>query len=176
LARPLIFDSTPLIYIVRVSLSNMLRELEEPKITTTSVYNELLKGETLGKPEATTIRGLIEEKTIKLQDPRDRGFLLNIIKLAAEKEKSPLHKAEADVVALTKELGGVAISDDHVARSVARLIGIELHGTGYLLGRIYKAGRTSKNELQRKADEMRRSGWRITEEDYQKILEYVRRL
>ena len=81
MARPLIFDSTPLIYIVRVSLSNLLREIEEPKITTTSVYNELLKGETLGKPEATTVRGLIEEKTIKLQDPRDRGFLLNIIKL-----------------------------------------------------------------------------------------------
>jgi len=176
LARPLIFDSTPLIYMVRVSLSNLLRELDEPKIITTSVYNELLEGETLGKPEATALRELIDEKTIKLQDPEDEGFVLKIVKLAAEKERRPLHRAEADVVALTKELEGVAISDDHVARSVARLIRIELHGTGYILGRIYKAGRISKNELLRNVGEMRRSGWRMTEEDYEKILDYLRGL
>jgi len=176
LARPLIFDSTPLIYMVRVSLSNLLRELDEPKIITTSVYNELLKGEALGKPEATAIRGLVDEKTIKLQDPKDEGFVSRIVKLAAEKERRPLHRAEADALALAKELEGVVISDDHVARSVARLIGIELHGTGYVLGRIYKAGRISKNEMLRNVGEMRRSGWRITEEDYGEILNYLRRL
>jgi len=176
LARPLIFDSTPLIYMVRVSLSGLLKGLDEPKIITRSVCNELLEGEALGKPEATVLRGLIDEKTIKLQDPTDEGFVLKIVKLAAEKERRPLHKAEADVVALTKELKGVAISDDHVARSIARLIGIELQGTGYILGRIYKAGRISKKELLRNMSEMRRSGWRIREEDYEKILDYLRRL
>lgn len=176
MARPLIFDSTPLIYIVRVSLSKLLRGLDEPKIIPTSVYDELLEGEALGKPEATALRGLIDEKTIRVQDPKDEGFVLKIVKLAAEKERRPLHKAEAEVVALTKELEGVAISDDHVARSIARLIDIELHGTGYILGRIYKAGRISKNELLRNVSEMRRSGWRITEEDYEKILDYLKRL
>jgi len=161
---------------VRVSLSNLLRELDEPKIITRSVYDELLEGEALGKPEATALRGLIDEKTIKLQDPEDEGFVLKIVKLAAEKERRPLHRAEADVIALTKELDGVAVSDDHVARSVARLIGIELHGTGYILGRIYKAGRISKNELLENVREIRRSGWRITEEDHEKILDYLRRL
>jgi len=176
LAKPLIFDSTPVIYLVRVSLSNFLRALEEPKIITTSVYNELLEGEALGKPEATALRGLVDEKTIDLQDPEDKGFVLRIVKLAAEKERMPLHRAEADVLALAKELEGVAISDDHVARSVAKLIGVELHGTGYVLGRIYKAGRISKNELPGNLGEIRRSGWRITEEDYEKILDYLRRL
>ena len=176
MARPLIFDSTPLIYIVRVSLANLLRELDEPKIITRSVYEELLKGEALGKPQAIALRGLIDEKAIKLRDPRDKGFVMKIIKLAAEKERSPLHRAEADVLALTKELEGVAISDDHVARSIAGLIGIELHGTGYILGRIYKAGRISKNGLLENVSEMRRSGWRMTEEDYEKILDYLRRL
>lgn len=176
MARPLIFDSTPLIYMVRVSLSNLLRGLDEPKIITTSVYNELLKGEELGKPEATALRGLINEKIIKLQDPKDEGFVLKIVKLAAEKERRPLHKAEAEAVALTKELDGIAISDDHAARSLAKLIGIELHGTGYVLGRIYKAGRISKNEMLRSVSEMRHFGWRIREEDYEKIVDYLRRL
>jgi len=77
---------------------------------------------------------------------------------------------------LAKELEGVAIGDDHAARSVAELIGIELHGTGYILGRIYKTGRISKSELVRKVVEMRRLGWRIAEEDYEKVLDYLRRL
>jgi len=105
-----------------------------------------------------------------------KGFILKIVRLAAEKERKPLHKAEADVLALTKELDGVAISDDHVARSVAKLIGIELHGTGYILGRMYKAGRISKNQMLKNASEMRCSGWRVREEDYEKILDYLRRL
>jgi len=35
-----------------------------------------------------------------------RLFVLKNVKLAAEKERRPLHKAEAEVVALTKELEG----------------------------------------------------------------------
>jgi len=56
------------------------------------------------------------------------------------------------------------------------LIRIELNGTGYLLGRIYRAGRILKDELLENVSKMRRSGWRITEEDYEKIPDYLRRL
>ena len=176
MARPLIFDSTPLIYILKVSLSGFLRELCEAKLITASVYEELLRGEALGKPEATVLRELVEENVINVQDPKDVGFVLRIVKLAAEKERSPLHRAEADVLALAKELGGLAISDDHVARSVARLVGVELHGSGYVLGRMYKAGKIPKDKLLRCLNEMQRSGWRISTEDYERILDYLRKL
>jgi len=63
-----------------------------------------------------------------------------------------------------------------VARSVARLIDIELHGTGYVLGRTYKTRGISKHGLLRKVGEMRRSGWRIAEADYERVLDYLRRL
>jgi len=176
LARPLIFNSTPLIYVVRVSLSSSLMKLDQPKITTTSVYDELLKGEAVGKPEAKALRRLIDERAIRLRDPKNTDFVQRIIKLAAEVERSPLHKAEADIIALSKESHGVAISDDHVARSVAKLVDVELHGTGYLLGRIYKTGGISKHGLLRKVGEMRTSGWRIAEADYERVLDYLRRL
>lgn len=175
MVRPLVFDSTPLIYFAKVSLSSLLRVLDEPKIITMGVYNELLRGGALGKPEARVLRGLVEEKVITVQDPKDVGFVLRIVKVAAEKERDPLHRTEADILALAKELDGVAISDDHVAKSVARLIGIELHGTGYLLGRMYKAGRMSRDELLGYLGEMRRYGWRASEEEYERILNYLRR-
>lgn len=49
--------------------------------------------------------------------------------MAAANEMQPLHEAEAGVLCLTKELNGVAIADDEVARAVARILEIELHGT-----------------------------------------------
>ena len=55
---------------------------------------------------------------------------------------------------MAKELNGIAIADDQVARSVARLLGIELHGTGYILGKIF-ATEKSKEELMEKVKEMR---------------------
>jgi len=38
------------------------------------------------------------------------------------------------------------------------------------------AGRISKSELVRRVVEMPRLGWRIAEEDYEKALDYLRRL
>jgi len=39
-----------------------------------------------------------------------------------------MQASEIDVVALAKELEDAAISDDHMARSIARLTWIELQG------------------------------------------------
>ncbi len=61
MTRPLIFDATPLIYTIRVSLSEALRKTVGPKYVPQGVYEELLKGEILGRPEATKIRELVEE-------------------------------------------------------------------------------------------------------------------
>jgi len=75
---------------------------------------------------------------------------------------------------LSMELGGVVISDDHVARSTARLVNAELHGTGYLVGRMYQERHLSKDEAMRKVGEMRSAGWRLGEDDYQAILDHLR--
>jgi len=165
----------PLIYLVRVSLAEAIRRLSGEKLLTPGVYGELLKGESLGKPEASIIRELVERSTIKLAHPHDRPFVQRLIRLAAEDEKRPLHQAEAEALALAKEIGGIVISDDRVARSVAKLVHVNLHGTGYLLGRMQRDGLLSKEEVISKIEEMRRSGWRLSEEDYRTVLEYLRR-
>jgi predicted nucleic acid-binding protein len=88
--------------------------------------------------------------------------------MVAINEMQPLHEAEAEVLCLTKELNGVAVADDKVARSVARILGIELHGTGFILGKIFASGKIDKKELVEKAKEMRESGWYVSAEDYLK--------
>jgi hypothetical protein len=58
----------------------------------------------------------------------------------------------------------------------ARLLGIELHGTGYILGKVFAAEKIKKEELMEKVKEMRDGGWHVSAEDYLKIIEYLKSL
>jgi len=174
LAKTLIFDTTPLIYMIKVSLTESLRKLRDPKILPQGVYDELLKGEPLGKSESSVIHELVDDSAVKVTREIDASLVRRLIRLTADDEGKPLHRAEAEALALAKELGGVVISDDHAARSAARIVQVELHGTGYLLGRTYQEGQISKEEVIKKVGEMRRLGWRLSEDDYHAILEHLR--
>lgn len=174
MTKPLIFDTTPLIYVIKVSLAESLTRLGDAKYLPTSVYEELLKGEPLGKPEASIIRELVEQAAVNVTRPADASAVRRLVKVAVEGERKPLHTAEAEALALAKELGGIVISDDHVARSTARMIHVELHGTGYLIGRMYREGHISKEEAVTKVRGMRKAGWRLSEDDYRAIVDYLR--
>jgi predicted nucleic acid-binding protein len=176
LARALLFDTTPLIYVIRASLSEALHKLSNAKFLCQSVYEELMVGETQGKPEAAVIRELVSGNAIAIARPRNPSLVGRLIKIAAEGENKPLHRAEAEALAIAKELGGILIADDQAARSTARLVQVESHGTGYLLGRMFQEGLISKEEAVRKVTEMRKAGWRLSEDDYRTVLNYLKTL
>ncbi len=176
MTKPLVFDTTPVIYIIRASLAEALRKLQNKKFLPESVYEELLAGEAQGKPEVAVIRELVEEAALILTRPRSASEVKRLMKIAVEGENKPLHKAEAEALAIAKELDGILIADDHAARSTARLMQVECHGTGYLLGRMYQEGEMRRDEAVGKLTEMRRAGWRLSEDDYRTILEYLRKL
>jgi len=73
-------------------------------------------------------------------------------------------------LALAKEIIGVAITDDNIARSTARIYGVEAHGTLYLLMRLFHRGRLKKDEVVNSVDLMISEGWRIGAREYSKIL------
>lgn len=175
--KPLVFNSTPLIYLTRVSLAGFFKEISGEKFTTTRVFREVVQeGKKKGAPEASLLESLFEEGIIRVRNPNDRKYLKSVEKMAAESEKQPLHEAEAEVLCLARELNGIAIADDQVARSVARLLGLELHGTGYIIGKIFAAEKIKKEELMEKITEMRNRGWHVSAEDYLKIVEYLNSL
>jgi len=177
MAKPLIFDSTPLIYLTRVSLTKFFREISGEKFTTTRVFNEVVnEGRKKGAPEASLLESLFKEGIISVRNPNEKEYLKFVKEMAAERERQPLHEAEAEVLCLAKELKGIAIADDKVVRTVAKLLDIELHGTGYILGKIYTTKKIKKEELMEKVKEMRNSGWHLSVEDYLKIIEYLNNL
>jgi uncharacterized protein len=175
--KPLVFDSTPLIYLTRSSLAEFLKEIIQPKFTSASVFEEVIrKGKRQRAPESSFLETLFEKEIIKVHNISNKGFLEYVKEMAAVNEMQPLHEAEAEVLCLAKELNGVAVADDRVARSVARILGIELHGTGYILGKIYATGKIDKEKLIEKVKEMRDSGWYVSAEDYLKIIDYLKNL
>ncbi len=175
--KPLVFDSTPLIYLAKSSLAALLKDVSEQKFTTASVFEEVVReGKKKKAPEASVLETLFKEEIIKVHNISDKGYLNYVTEMAAESKMHPLHEAEAEVLCLTKELNGIAIADDQVARSVARILGIELHGTGYILGKIFGTGRINKEKLVEKVKEMRASGWYVSAEDYLKIIDYLKNL
>ena len=175
--KPLVFDSTPLIYLTKSSLAELLKEISQPKFTTASVFEEEVReGKKKKAPEASFLETLFKEEIIKVHSVSNKKYLNYVKEMAAESEMQPLHDAEAEVLCLTKELNGIAIADDQVARSVARILGIELHGTGYILGKIFATGKINKEKLIEKVKEMRNSGWYVSAEDYLKIIDYLKNL
>ena len=177
MTKPLVFDSTPIIYLAKSSLAGFLCEIAQPKFTVRSVFEEVVReGKKRNAPESRLLAKLFETEVIKTCDLSDKEYLKYVKEMAAENELHPLHEAEAEVLCLTKQLRGVAIADDKVARSVAGILGIEIHGTGYILGRIFATGKISNQELVEKVKEMRESGWRVSAEDYLKIIDYLKNL
>ncbi len=176
MTKPLVFDATPLIYVIKASLAVALERMRSKKTLPETVYDELKAGEAQGKPEALVIRELVEDTAFILTRPRSPSLVRRLVRIAAEDENMPLHRAEAETLAIAKELDGILIADDHAARSTARLMQVKYHGTGYLLGRMYQEGQITRDEAIRKLTEMRRAGWRLSEDAYRTILDYLRTL
>ena len=175
--KPLVFDSTPLIYLTGSSLTELLKEISEPKFTTVSVFEEVVsEGKRKMAPESSLLETLFKKEIIKVQNISNKKYLNYVKEMAAANEMQPLHEAEAQVLCLTKELNGVAVADDKLARSVARILGIELHGTGYILGKIFATRKIGKEKLVEKVKEMRENGWYVSAEDYLKIIDYLKNL
>ena len=175
--KPLIFDSTPLIYLTRVSFTKSFKDISGEKFTTTRVFNEVVQeGKRKGVPEASLLESLFKDGTVSVRNPSEKEYLKFVKEMATESERQPLHEAEGEVLCLAKELNGIAVADDKVVRVVAKLLEIEIHGTGYILGKIYAAKKIKKAELIEKVHEMHDSGWHVSVEDYLKIIDYLANL
>lgn len=166
--KPLVFNSTPLIYLTKVGLSKVLENLKGEKVTSPEVKREVVdEGKRKGVPDAIVLEKLFDSKVFRVVEPRDKGFLSRLLKTRG------LHVTDAEVLALARELDGLAVVDDEVARKTAKVYGIAYVGTPYVLVRAVSERLITKERAKQAVNEMISAGWRCSVETYAKIMEVL---
>ena len=167
--KPLVFDATPLIYLGKVNLIEIVKHFPEEKYITKSVYREVvIEGKKSGRPEVFLIESLVSCGLFQIKNPANKHFISHL------RENPKIHEADVDVLALARELNGVALIDDEEARGMAEVEGIEHHGTIYLLLRMWKLKLLTKEGFIAGLNTMIRMGWRCSTELYAEILMMIR--
>ncbi len=163
-----IFDSSPLIYLNKVGLAWVLEELEGEKLMPPAVYEQVVsKGTARGDADAFLTERLVEQGVIKVI-PVESDFTTRVRGLRTE-----LHEGELDVLALAAEKSGIAVLDESIAREVATVFKIEVHGTLFLLFLMVRGGKLTKDEARDTVNLMIHKGFRLGHEEY---LAFVRLL
>ena len=166
--KPLVFNSTPLIYLSKVGLSGIIENLQEKKLSSPLVKAEVVdKGKQKGVPSAVVLEKLFENGVFELCKPKDDLFLSRLSKTHG------LHAGDAEVLALAKEHIGLAVIDDEVARKTAKVYKISYVGTPYVLARAVFEGLLLKEQAKGAVKDMVSSGWRCNVETYAKIMELI---
>lgn len=166
----LVLNATPLIYLTKAGLSWLFEAIGGEVFSTPAVCSEVVEhGKRLGRPDAKVVEELFEKNILIVRAP-DKTILRRIREAAAERVDAPLHAGEAEVLALAEGLKAVAIIDERTAREVGELLGIEVRGSAYLIGLMVKARKMKKEQATQAIDRMVSSGWRISTEDYLKIV------
>lgn len=169
--KALVFNATPLIYIIRAGASKVFEGLEDEKLTSPSVRREVVdEGKRKGVPDAIVLERMFESNVFKVIKPKNQKLLRSLL------QTKGLHITDAEVLALARERGGIAVIDDEVARKTARIFGISYVGTPYILMRAVMVRLIGKERAIQMIDEMIRAGWRCSVESYVKIVNAIEAL
>ena len=152
----IVLNSTPLIYLSKAGLIEKLVEIFKIRITS-SVYREVvINGKKIGAPEANVVESLISSGAISIEeDPEDTSLISETYKLGL---------GESSTMLLASNINCVAIIDDERARKVGKTLGVNIHGTLFLLKLMLILDIVSIIELKEKLEEMIQEGFRIASE------------
>ena len=169
--KPLVFNSTPLIYITKIGLSKVFEGLKNEKITSPQVRREVVdEGKRKGVPDAIVLERVFQNNVFKVIEPANRKFLASLL------ETRGLHLTDAEVLTIAKERDGIAVIDDEVARKTAKVYGISYVGTPYLLVKAILQRLITKERAKQAINEMVFTGWRCGVESYVKIIDAIEKL
>jgi len=169
--KSLVFNATPLIYITKVGLSKVFEGLKDEKLTSPEVRREVIdEAKAKGIADAIVLEKMFQNNVFKVTKPEDRRFLASLLKTKG------LHITDAEVLAIARELQGIAVIDDEVARKTAKIYGVLYVGTPYILMRAIVQRLISKERAKQAINEMISAGWRCSIESYTRIIENIEKL
>ena len=164
----LVFNSTPLIYLTRAGILPLLNELPFEMLTPPGVKKEVVdRGKEKSAKDALMVEKMIQGGTLKIGHITDKE-MLKVLSNIPE-----LHSADAEVLALAREVKGIAVVDDLVAREVARTYGIEHGGTVFVIALLVARKLITKEMARGALDDMISLGWRCSAEQYSQMVKMI---
>ena len=152
-----VVNSSPLIFLAKLGLLDLLEKLFDDVYVTEAVYHETVV-EGAGHEEAVLIANADFLKRVSVKNQRLVKFLLEMIDHG---------EAETIAFALENEVDLIVL-DDKDARKVARGFGVRVTGTLGLLLLAKRRGFIS--QIAPYVKELRRNGFRISDEVVKRIL------
>ncbi|WP_297091051.1 DUF3368 domain-containing protein [Thermococcus sp.] len=150
-------NSSPLIFLAKLGLLDLLERLFEEVYITESVYHETVV-EGAGHEETVVIANADFLKRVSVENQRLVKFLLEMVDHG---------EAETIAFALENEVD-VVLLDDKDARKIARSFGLRVTGTLGLLLLAKRKGLIS--QIAPYVEELRRNGFRISEGVVKRVL------
>lgn len=166
-----VFDASPLIHLARAGQGPLIVKLEGEKYTVPAVFDEVVsKGKEMDYPDAAGTASLVDEGILKVKAPRKKmaDAILRVHK--------DIHAGEIEVIALAKGMSAIAVIDDRVARTVAKIEGVRVEGSYGVVLRAAARGLISGEEGERALRGLVASGWRCDAELYAALLESIREI
>lgn len=154
-------DSSPVIYLTRLGLLELLRKLHDAIIVPKAVWEEVVIGGA-GLPESDNLRRAVAEGWIEVKSPAAPPSTLG-------PGATLLGDGEVEAILLAKELQAVLLTDDLEGREFAERGGLKVIGTVGVLIRAKSEGHLA--ELKSLLDRLRaESSFRMSERLYQDAL------
>jgi predicted nucleic acid-binding protein len=159
----IVSDASPLICLAKVEKLSLLRELFGRVVIEEEVKREaIVRGKEEGASDALVIEDAIKE-----------GWM-EVAKIEDEKSFKGIHKGEGNTILLAKKHKCSVLIDEEDGREVARVMGLKVRGSLYVLKKAVENGLISKDEAIKTLDEMIEDGFRISTRIYAKFLDEVK--
>lgn len=166
--EPLVFDATPLIYLARANQLDSVAELADECLIPEPVYDEVVtEGLDAGYPDARRIEAVVEADRLAVCELPDSDFANRL------ERNNGLSGADVAVLTVAASTDGTAIMDERRGRQVARVEGIPVHGTAFLVLALLRDGVLDRQEALGTIDEMIDAGWHCSTDLYAQIRERI---
>ncbi len=167
-----VVNSSPLIYLSKAGYLHLLWSIYEEILIPKAVYVEVVEeGKKRGYADASVVEEAISSGRIRVEkaEQRPASELSSRFRF--------LDKGEAEVLALALQLKPChVIVDDKTARLAAYALGLEPHGTVYIVLRAALSGLISPGEALVALDSLVLSGMRLSVETYIVVRKEVERM